>query len=658
MNDELTPKEREMMHKLAALRTIALGILARWRWLFVIVFAAVFFGGFRYLAQHTANNPLRYTATTRLLYSPSAVRDSKSIGERQLVRILERASLKMRVAEAIPLPAGEKTSLSAALDIKQEVKPNNLYTLTAHSASAAVAIRKVNAYAEVLIAEYTDYRVRDLKRNFDSSDARERDIRDQIAAIEAEETMLKSQVGTFNPIEVLTSLSARLSDQRRQLLMLDVERAGEVVRQERYRESLGENSSDILASASTLRKISAAIDKLDGEIAELREIYTDLNPRVKGKLDDRNALEERYRAILEGNGLDVFDEDNIKRIERAANAMDESEARLEAIDASRPALEEAVRDSEKRAEELTGVVPRLERLRARRDELDAALHDLTVSVGEVNYLQDAVRHDLQQIELATRATGEQPFSAKNVCLAFGAAVGCTGALAAWIVLWGLCLGRVRGAVELGAYGDVAVLGSLPGRWGMGSKEKKDVMEVVALNFGHASVPKGIVLVCRLRGAKPQPEFISSLDWSLSMSGLRAFILRVVSAGGFEPPPEAESLFAAFRKGSEGWFPVVNRYALAPTELEMLKADLATLRESFDTVFVLMDEGMRRGGNFLRQLLEVSESALVVVGADRTGRRELAYARRLIFASGKPIMGLVTGERGRIVRHELEASKWW
>jgi uncharacterized protein involved in exopolysaccharide biosynthesis len=658
MNDELTANEREMMRKLVAWRTISLGILARWNWLFIVVFLAVFAGSFRFLMQRTAHSQWRYTAKTRLLYMPTNIGNGKSIGERQLFNILNRVSLKKRVGDAIPLPADEKEMLGATLEIKQESRPNNIYTLTANSAYPEAAVRKVNAYAEVLMAEYEDFRVRELERWFASSDSREREIRGQIAAIEAEETLLKTKVGTFNPVEVLTTLSLRLSDQRRELMLLDVECAGEKARLERHRQQLGDKSSAILASASSLRKLATAMDKLDGEIAELRENYTDLNPKVRGKLDDRAALEAEYREILETNGIHSFDADEIEGIERAANALVEAETRIEAIEAGRPPLERAIRDGEERLDELIGVVPQLERLAARRGDLEMELHNLSTSSGEASFLRETVRNDLLQIEPATGASGRMPLSVQNFLLAAGGAAACTVALMAWTVLCGLWLGRVRGAVEIGAYGDVTVLGSLPGRWGMRQKEEKDVMEVISINFGHADVPKGVVLVCRLRGAKPQPKFVASLDWSLSMSGLRPFILRVLSADGFEPPEGTESLFATFRKGSEGWFPVVNRYSLAPTELEMLKADLATLRESFDCIFILMDEGIRHGGNFLRQLLEVSESALVLVGADRTRRRDLAYARRLIFAAGKPILGLVTGERGRVVRHELEASKWW
>ena len=112
-----------------------------------------------------------------------------------------------------------------------------------------------------------------------------------------------------------------------------------------------------------------------------------------------------------------------------------------------------------------------------------------------------------------------------------------------------------------------------------------------------------------------------------------------------------------RKESQGWFPVVNRYSLASTELQMLRADLASLREEFDCIFVTVHDGLRRGGDFTTQLLGVCDSALLLAGANRTRRSELSYIRRLVKAAEKPMMGLVTGARSRIVRRELEESRW-
>ena len=51
------------------------------------------------------------------------------------------------------------------------------------------------------------------------------------------------------------------------------------------------------------------------------------------------------------------------------------------------------------------------------------------------------------------------------------------------------------------------------------------------------------------------------------------------------------------------------------------------------------------------------SRKAMAGADKTRRRDLTYMRRLALSAGKPMTGMVTGAKGRVVRREMEASKW-
>ena len=133
-------------------------------------------------------------------------------------------------------------------------------------------------------------------------------------------------------------------------------------------------------------------------------------------------------------------------------------------------------------------------------------------------------------------------------------------------------------------------------------------------------------------------------------------MEVVSGAGFEPPEGAEPMISAVRKGARGWFPVVNRYSLAPTELQMLQADVASLKGDFDCVLLTMPGGLRRGGNFFDQLLGVCDSALLMTGFDRTPRSALAYVRRHVVAAEKPMMGLVVGASAADVRREMEKRR--
>ena len=215
---------------------------------------------------------------------------------------------------------------------------------------------------------------------------------------------------------------------------------------------------------------------------------------------------------------------------------------------------------------------------------------------------------------------------------------------------------MTGGRELKARNEITFIGSLPKPGCVNEGEERDVLGVVALNFSSAQMPKGIVLVCRLPGVELQPKFGEVLIWSLAMSGSRSFVLEIVPHLGFTPPEGGESMLNTVRRGDTGWFPVDNRYALAPTEVQMLKADLEGIRQEYEHVFLHMPDGFRRGGSFLDQLLELSDCALVMVGAGNTSRSVLSYALRHVRAKQKPVLGLAVGATAKVVRKEMEARK--
>lgn len=659
MNDELTAEEQERMRKMIASGKVSLGIVQKWAWLFLAVFAVLFVVLSWFLVQRAARSPWRYTATTRLLYMPHQEGKVPGMGDRQLYRVLERRSLKRKAVENLPLPRGEKGRISADLEIRQEAKPTNLYTLTAKSGSREGAVRKVNAYADTLVAEYGTRRLMELTRWGTANEGRKEAMRGELAQVEAELADLRTRAGTDSPVEMLASLTSLIGEERRNVMLLDVD----IAATEKTREALeagqdSDTTAALLARGPELRKLRAAMDELDGEISKLRQVYTDLNPKVKGKLEDREEVEKRYRAVIEECGGIDPGEGGMEEMEKAQTSYLDATTRLEALREARADLGETLERNEARAAKLQEVAPQVAVLTARKAELERNLAAVEEEIGSLGDLQETAGLDLVQIERAAEAGETRPMRSENFVMAAVGAAGCTGALALLTVGLGVFFGRVRGARELAVYGDVRVLGSLPRRWAMRRQHVEEAVGVVANHFIEAAESKKVVLVCRLKGAKPQPKFDESLEWSLSMAGVRPCIVTVVPQNCDEIPKEdTEAMINTIRQGSRGWFPVVNRYSLAPTELQMLKADLAALREEFDCIFVTMHGGLRHGGDFTAQLLGVCDAAMLLVGANRTRRSELAYVRRLVQSAGKPMMGLVTGARGRVVRKELEESRW-
>ena len=656
MEDDLSQAEIEQMRKFAALQKVAFGILCKWSLVLSAMFIAMSIVFSVFLVWHFAKSGHRFDAKTQLLYSPRKCAHVDNMSDKQLMSILERLSLKRKVGAQLNLPAEERECLSIDLEITHDRKQSNLYTLTAHAPTWVGVVKKVNAYAETLIEEYIDYRKRDLAALRDSILIRKSTLQNHIAEIESEETIAKGKSGVASPVDTLTAINALLSDQRRNLSMLSVQITNEEIKRTKLEAEVGPIGKIVMANASFIRKKSEALAALDKDIASLRELYTDINPKVAGKLDDRRALLEEYNAFLLEKGMQNVAVEDLDRIEKAASDLADVMAKLDVLAESQRSLQQEIADNESKSQTLISVIPVLDRLKIKREDLERTMRDLEDQLDNIEYLELSVGSDLQQIERAGGAGDKNPLSIKNFALAIAGAFVCTMVVAFWILAFEFVLGKVRGAKELGAYGDVDILGSLPKEGALSADDEKDVLGVVALKLCNADLPKGVILVCRLPGSPHQPKFREVLEWSLTMAGQSYCVLTVVPSMGFTPPEGSESLINTFCKGPYCWFPVANRYSFAPTELQMLQADIATLREKFDGIFLLMPDGLRRGGSFFSQLLGVSESALLVVAADITPRSELEYVRRHVIESGKPMMGIVTCASAKVVLSEMEASK--
>lgn len=653
MEAELTEAEREQLRKFAALRKTAVLILMKWGWILLLAFvvsALVFSSVF---VRHYAKSEHRYDAVTQLLYTPRQIAKIQNMNDKQLFSVLSRRSIKRRVGKRLDLDQSERECLTIDLEIKQERHPSNLFTLTARAPTHAGAVEKVNGYAATLIDEYVNYRQRDLENWRASLDIRKTTLQERVSELESEENTLKGKAGVVAPLETLTAINALISDQRRNLSMLNVQKTNEEAKRRKLEEQTGGLGTAVSSNAAEIRKRSAAIAAIDSEIAALRERYTDINPKVVGKLEERQALMASYTDFLKSRGIEDVDLATLDSIEAHASELADTALKLTVLNENIQSLEHEIAENERRSGELTAVIPAFDRVRVKRVDLEQMLRDLDEQIENITYMEMSMRTDLQQIEQAKSASDRDPFDPRNFAFAVIAAAICTFILALWLLAVELAAGKVRDGRELALHEGIAFLGSIPRPGALPEDKEKDVLGVLALNFIHADLPKGIVLVARLTGADEQPKFYESLRWSLAMSGEQAFTMDVVSHAQFTPPADGESLINTVCKGSTGWFPVDNGYSLAPTEVQMLQADLATLRANHDHVFVHMTDGIRRGGSFFDQLMGVCDSVLLIVGANATPRSAFAYVRRHLEAAGKPVMGIAVGVDAARIRREME-----
>ncbi len=655
MEEELTDSEKAQMRQIVTLQKVSMGIIAKWRVPLTILFSilVVIFSG--WLVRKAAYSVHRFTAQTRLLYNPKNVANIGTMSDKQLMSILERNSLKRRIGDRVDMPLIERECLTTDVELKQAKHPSNLFNITAASKSWVGAVKKANVYAEILIKEYADYRTKDLKNWSESLSARHSTLMDQLSEIETEEAALKAQTGVMSPQEALLSLNALISDQRRNSSALSVEAANEELKKRKLEETVGGEGEKVMANAQAIRRRSEAIAAIDAEIASLRERYTDINPKVSGKLHERELLVADLQAFLVSKGVQSVDLENLDQVEHAATELSSCVTKLDVINEKRRAIDQEIKDNEKRASELAAMLPDYERLVARRLDIQTSARALDEQMNDISYLEGSLHNDLRQIERASGATDENPLGIKQFLLAaIGAAICCFVA-AMWIVVIEMAFGKVRGGREVAAHYGVNFIGSLPEKGVLKEDEDREVVGVMSLKVFLACAQRRAILICRLPGANVRHDFAEAIDFTASMSGVSVFLLDIVSGAAFEPPEGVEQMIGVVRKDNHGWFPAANRFAMAPTELQMLQADIAELRNSFDNVFIRMEGGIRVGGTFFDQLLGLCDSVVLEVGTETTSRAIFGYARRHITASGKPLMALVTGAKAKTIRSEMEAK---
>ena len=654
MSEELTETEREQMRRLMTLQKVVLVIVRRWAWLFALIFVVLFGAFAAYLTFRGAKSVGRFTATTRLLYNPRKVADIETISDKQIMSILDRASLKRGIANKVEMPLAEKECLAFDITIKQEKKPTNLFTLTAASQSWKGAVKKVNAYAETLINEYAVYRAKDLEAWGLSIQDRKSKLLAELSEIEAAEAGLKAKTNVMAPQDALLALNALMSDQRRNASAIGVELANEELKKKRLEKVVGTAGIVITENAQAIRKRAEAIAAIDKELAALREKYTDINPKVTGKLEEREHCVKEMQEFLKLKGVENLNLDDLDQLERSAGELAECLTRMSALGEKRRAVEQELSDNEKRAAELAAMIPEFERLQTHRSDVTASIRELDEKLNNITYLSGALKNDLRQIEHAGGSNDKGPFGTKQLVFSLGISGVCLFVVMLWVVALELVFGNVRGGREIEAYPAISFLGSLPIPGTLPEDEDREVMGVVALKMLLSAAKTPVVLLCRLPGAEIRDDFAQTVDSTALMSGENAFLLDVVSSANFAPPKDAEQMIGVVRSGARGWFPTANRFAMAPTELQIVQADLAELKNSYGNIFVRMEGGVRIGGTFFDQLLGLCDAVLLQVGADKTPRSAFSYVRRHVTKSGKAIMAMASGGDVKTVRREMES----
>ncbi len=213
-----------------------------------------------------------------------------------------------------------------------------------------------------------------------------------------------------------------------------------------------------------------------------------------------------------------------------------------------------------------------------------------------------------------------------------------------LVWFEFAFGRVRNAAELACFSELKLLGSYPG-YAEDSVSREHAAQKISHEFLAAAAGKRILFETALEGSSVSPEIREALEWAFRMNGTRFFRLRL---GMSQEISSEETLLAAVQKfGDSGIMPVAQPGNLSPAEAELLKNDLRTLLESYDTVLINREDEAPSGADLLfRQTMEICDCALLYFGAGTTPRKLLRLAVKLQEKTGCATLAIMTGEKNR------------
>ena len=115
MEEASLEKEQEQMRRLVSLQKVAGLILRKWSGVLIAVFLGLAVVFSLFMVAHFAKSGHRFDATTQLLYNPRQIARIQSMSEKQLFTVLDRASIKRRVGEVLPMDLAERQCLGIDL---------------------------------------------------------------------------------------------------------------------------------------------------------------------------------------------------------------------------------------------------------------------------------------------------------------------------------------------------------------------------------------------------------------------------------------------------------------------------------------------------------------------------------------------------------------
>ena len=462
MNDtkEELDAEELRLRRLNALRGIAQIIARRWLWAFLAALVVVSGALTALLARRTARSCERAVVTTKLQFYPKSAAKIPALDAKQVLQILTRAALVRTYIEEAGLVGVERLRAWIDLSIEQNRWDPRLFEITTKASTEARAVEKANAFADVCLKEYEAYRRAELEKWLTTIGARRQELTDQIAQVDGEEQRLAQANGLLSPEEDADRLRTTISDQKVRLSEAAVRVTNGALRAKRLKEELGAVSVKAFGRADELKALQEDVLRAEKEVARLRTLYTDKNPRLAVVLKAQAESRAKLDAFLKENEMPAMTSVELERLTAVYEKLKDTEIEYEVQKSGKEALEKEIAANERQLTTLVRLLPQFEGFRRRRETLQATIQGLEETISDIRYLQASVSGDLAQVEHATGGKVASPLSKKNVALGLAGGLFAAGGLLTLLVLLDFAFGRVRSPREVACYLGVRLLGAV------------------------------------------------------------------------------------------------------------------------------------------------------------------------------------------------------
>lgn len=645
-NTNLQNEEKEQAQRLETIRVFLQTVIFKYLWFLLLVFVASLTAIGYLVYKQIQKDPERYSASTCLLYYPKRTQKIGAFEAKQVMQILSQRSLFLHLSEDIKLIAPNSGSVFQHLNLTQDPRQDSRFLVTASSVNRDEAIAMANQFAKLCIDEYVKHRIAELHKWDDTLLARKAELTESIHQTEEEEARISREIGIVAPEQEAERLQKAIANQHNQLSALNVDIANQKTIKAKRENALKALSPEIGNVFDQLKLYQQELKKLQDDIIERQQLYTDRNPKMMVLQVQYDHKRQEYEAFLKKHNLP--EDTNFSVVgstERANEAILQAEIKLAGLIETQQALQRELKQNEDTIVKLSQVTPQLDQLKNQRISLQGAIKDLEAEASDLKYLMNTAKNDVMQLEEVDFATEKPMLDKKTLVMGIMVTTAIVVVLALFFILCEYLFGKIHSVNELESYHELNFLGSFDHRDGQ-SKENKTALDSLFYTFKQANLPTKMVFVGYLPGiAQADRDLLSdSLTWNCAMAGDRILNISIVQSDSFNEESikldEKLMLAGVLFDGTNGYFPVDNPNALSASELRMLSEDAQILQKEFDIIMLSTTRPLKRSGMFFQQMLELCRCAMIVARMRKSPRNLVRFMASRQRKNNYPVMSVM------------------